>query len=61
MIFKRLGLQTEAAVLLNTVKKNKKQLRLIITKEKGFHILCELLILLEKNPQKNVRGAINFN
>lgn len=60
MIFKRFGLQTEVAALLNTTKKNKdSQLRLIITKEKGFHILCELLLL--GKTTENVRGTIIFN
>lgn len=60
MIFKRFGLQTEASALLNTMKKNKdSQLRLIITKEKGFHVLCELLLL--GKTTENVRGTIIFN
>lgn len=60
MIFKRFGLQTEASALLNTMKKNKdSQLRLIITKGKGFHVLCELLLL--GKTTENVRGTIIFN
>lgn len=41
---KRLGLQTEAAVLLNTMKNNEdSQLRLIITKEKRFsYLMCTI-------------------
>lgn len=61
MIFKRLGLQTEAAVLLNTVKKNKKTVKINHHKRKRVSYLMWTVDFIRKKSTKNVRGAINFN